>query len=105
MTNWIPANKLKPTVEDCGLISNQWRSIAGGISPTVLVAVSCDNGEKFVSIDEWDKRSQTWMRYHTDHGQHVTHWQRLPEYPNNTNEDAEVRVSGVPYKVPRDSIK
>jgi len=76
ISDWIPADDLLPTPEDCGCVPGP-----GGLSPEVLVAVTAYNGARFVSLDRYDRDTGEWLDHTLCAGQRVTHWMRLPQPP------------------------
>jgi hypothetical protein len=78
---WISVEDLLPSAPDSGIIAGP-----GGISQTVLVAVQADNGREWVSTDEYDRWTGEWMSHTKQEGKHVTHWARLPDPPNQEND-------------------
>ena len=55
--------------------------IAGGFSGSVLVAVVCDNGMKFVTMDKFDHQNKKWIDSTERNGRRVSAWRYLPKFP------------------------
>ena len=50
---------------------------AGGVTEDLVVAVVCDNGLEFISMDRYDKHTRSWEKHNDENGQHVIAWCKL----------------------------
>ena len=46
----------------------------GGVTKDLIVAVRCDNGVEFISMDRYDVHTESWEKHTSDNGQHVLAW-------------------------------
>lgn len=72
MPTWYKTKYKKPTDPNSGVVI-----CAGGISESLTVAVSCDNGTEFVSTDRYDPHTDSWENHTPEKGQHVIAWTKM----------------------------
>ena len=76
-----------------GVASSDWFDVLhGGLAPPkvpgseftyqVLVAISCENGRRFMDVDRYDTLVDGWERYDEKDGRKVVAWKQLPKFPS-----------------------